>query len=229
MAREADLTGNEIDIKNPITHGLSDAQQIIICSMQIVVVGSNMGTWGISSIAKNSSSRNRGGRCWRPRLPSASAGHGKSHPLVAIRRCNERSSVLDGPTQTRQIASITLRRPAAANRVGWLRIHPAPLGPQLALTLGLTGFFVKRLSNWCRAALVRKSTDDHGPHEFANANLNRVAQLDGSGGFDPIVIDQDLSELNRFLRKSTRLKKTRCPKPFIEPNRGHAQSSVHQR
>jgi hypothetical protein len=102
--------------------------------------------------------------------------------------------------------------------VRWFRIHPAPLGPKLALAHRFAGFFVERLSNRGRAALVREPTHHDRPDEIADPHLHRVAQANRSGGFDPIVIQQDLPEVDRFLRKRTRLKKTRRPKPFVEPN-----------
>ena len=39
MARQPDLTRDEIDIEDPITDGLRNAQQVIIGPMQIIVVG----------------------------------------------------------------------------------------------------------------------------------------------------------------------------------------------
>jgi hypothetical protein len=76
--------------------------------------------------------------------------------------------------------------------VRWLRIHPAPLGPKLALAHRLPGFFVKRLGNRGRAALVREPAHHDRPDKIADPNLHQIAQPDGSGRFDPIVIHEDL-------------------------------------
>jgi hypothetical protein len=139
--------------------------------------------------------------------------------------------LLGRPAQTRQIASITFRRPAAPNRVCGLRIHPAPLGSKLALSHRLPSFFVERLRDRSRAALVRQSTNNHRPDKITDPNLHRVPEPNRSSRFDPIVIHQDLPEVDGFLGKRTRLKKTRRPKPFVESDRRGARQCgpIHER
>ena len=181
MARKSDLTRDEIDIEHPIAHGFRNAQQVIIGPMQIIVVGIKYRDLGHRLHRQELRVQEPRRAILASKAPQRQCRPPESRTLllqcaVAMCRCNgplryavamngsvlgrqysaviARQSLLGRPAQTRQIASITLRRPAAPDRVRRLRIHSAPLGPKLALAHRLAGFFVQRLSNRGRAALV---------------------------------------------------------------------------
>src|SRR5688500_6187147 len=117
------------------------------------------------------------------------------------------------------LSSVALGR-TALERTGRLGAPAPQVIASLACRAARLGFLVELSCLLGRPALVGKRGDHDLPFELANADRERILDLQIVLGLDPYLIQLHSPCRDRLLRQAARLEEARRPEPLINAQRG---------